>query len=294
MSSEENPVARAARIIVVGNEKGGSGKSTVAMHVSIALLKLGYRVATIDLDTRQKSFTGYIENRRTWAERVGRALELPDHLCLEHESAENEALGCTALADKIDALGESHDFIVIDTPGREGSLTRLAHSMADTLITPLNDSFVDFDILGTVDPETFAVSAVSHYAQMIDDVRRQRDLVGNGATDWIVLRNRLSMVNTRNKRLVGQALSQLSQMLGFRTVDGFAERMIFREFFPRGLTAMDDLNEATLGTRPTMSHVTARQEVASLINAMGLASAKARSGEPAETAEMPDRSRDAA
>jgi chromosome partitioning protein len=294
MSSEENPVARAARIIVVGNEKGGSGKSTVAMHVSIALLKLGYRVATIDLDTRQKSFTGYIENRRTWAERVGRALELPDHLCLEHESAENEALGCTALADKIDALGESHDFIVIDTPGREGSLTRLAHSMADTLITPLNDSFVDFDILGTVDPETFAVSAVSHYAQMIDDVRRQRDLVGNGATDWIVLRNRLSMVNTRNKRLVGQALSQLSQMLGFRTVDGFAERMIFREFFPRGLTAMDDLNEATLGTRPTMSHVTARQEVASLINAMGLASAKNRSGEPAEMAEMPDRSRDAA
>jgi chromosome partitioning protein len=294
MSSEENPVARAARVIVVGNEKGGSGKSTVAMHVSIALLKLGYRVASIDLDTRQKSFTGYIENRRTWAERVGRALELPDHLCLEHESAENEALGCTALADKIDALGETHDFIVIDTPGREGSLTRLAHSMADTLITPLNDSFVDFDILGTVDPETFAVSAVSHYAQMIDDVRRQRDLVGNGATDWIVLRNRLSMVNTRNKRLVGQALNQLSQMLGFRTVDGFAERMIFREFFPRGLTAMDDLNEATLGTRPTMSHVTARQEVASLINAMGLASAKARSGEPAETAEMPDRSRDAA
>jgi chromosome partitioning protein len=264
------------------------------MHVSIALLKLGYRVASIDLDTRQKSFTGYIENRRTWAERVGRALELPDHLCLEHESAENEALGCTALADKIDALGESHDFIVIDTPGREGSLTRLAHSMADTLITPLNDSFVDFDILGTVDPETFAVSAVSHYAQMIDDVRRQRDLVGNGATDWIVLRNRLSMVNTRNKRLVGQALNQLSQMLGFRTVDGFAERMIFREFFPRGLTAMDDLNEATLGTRPTMSHVTARQEVASLINAMGLASAKARSGEPAEMAQSPDRSRDAA
>ena len=268
-----------ARVIVAGNEKGGSGKSTVAMHISITLLKLGHRVATLDLDTRQKSFTTYIENRRTWAEktrtgRVDRTLQMPDHFTIEHGSEADEAAGCTALADKIDALAETYDFIVIDTPGRDSSLARLAHSMADTLVTPLNDSFVDFDLLGTVDPETFEVSGINHYAQMVDDVRKQRRMIDGSTIDWIVLRNRLSMTSTRNKRLVGQALTQLSQMLDFRCVDGFAERMIFREFFPRGLTALDDLNEATLGTRPTMSHVTARQEVAALINAMALTAAR--------------------
>ncbi|MBX9843450.1 MAG: division plane positioning ATPase MipZ [Xanthobacteraceae bacterium] len=268
-----------ARVIVVGNEKGGSGKSTVAMHISVALLKLGHRVATLDLDTRQKSFTAYVENRRTWSGRVNRALPMPEHFTIEHGSEADEAAGCTALADKIDALAETYDTIVIDTPGRDGSLARLAHSMADTLVTPLNDSFVDFDLLGTVDPETFAVSGINHYAQMVDDVRTQRRMIDSNTIDWIVLRNRLSMTSTRNKRLVGQALTQLSQMLDFRCVDGFAERMIFREFFPRGLTALDDLNEATLGTRPTMSHVTARQEVAALVNAMALTAAKGAAGE---------------
>jgi chromosome partitioning protein len=273
-----------ARVIVVGNEKGGSGKSTVAMHISITLLKLGHRVATLDLDTRQKSFTTYIENRRAWSEKtraektrisdVNHALQMPDHFTFEHGSEADEAAGCTALADKIDALAETYNYIVIDTPGRDGSLARLAHSMADTLVTPLNDSFVDFDLLGSVDPETFAVSGINHYARMVDDVRKQRRMIDGSTIDWIVLRNRLSMTSTRNKRLVGQALTQLSQMLDFRCIDGFAERMIFREFFPRGLTALDDLNEATLGTRPTMSHVTARQEVATLINAMALTAAR--------------------
>jgi chromosome partitioning protein len=278
-----------ARVIVVGNEKGGSGKSTVAMHIAIALLKLGYRVATIDLDTRQKSFSGYIENRRAWTRRVECVLEMPDHFTIEHGSEADEAARCTALAAKIGTLADTYNFVVIDTPGSAGSLTRLAHSMADTLVTPLNDSFVDFDLLATVDPETFAVSGIKHYAHMVEDVRRQRHLIDGSSIEWIVLRNRLSMVGTRNKRLVGQALTQLAQMLDFRSVDGFAERMIFREFFPRGLTALDDLNEATLGTRPTMSHVTARQEVASLVNAMALTAAKAQA-----VAKAPDQARDAA
>ena len=46
---------QATRVIVVANEKGGSGKSTIAMHVAIALMKRGHRVATIDLDLRQRS-----------------------------------------------------------------------------------------------------------------------------------------------------------------------------------------------------------------------------------------------
>jgi chromosome partitioning protein len=259
--------ARPARVIVVGNEKGGSGKSTVAMHVAVALIKARQTVATVDLDARQKSLTRYIENRRAWAQRIGRDLDVPQHLC--PDAAGDESERCTAFADAVEALAADHDFIVIDTPGHDGVLSRLAHSMADTLITPLNDSFVDFDVLGAVDPDSFAVTGISHYATMVQEVRRQRDLEGR-ATDWVVMRNRLSMVGTRNKRLVGSALQELSQRLEFRTAEGFAERMIFREFYPRGLTALDDFNEATLGTRPTLSHATARQEVASLVNSLSL------------------------
>jgi chromosome partitioning protein len=279
MSSEQEPVARSARVIVIGNEKGGSGKSTVAMHVSIALLKAGYRVATIDLDGQQKSFTNYIENRRSWAKRVARDLEIPPHFCIE-QGAGDEASVSTALVDTVEGLSDNYDFIVIDTPGHAGALTRLAHSMADTLVTPLNDSFVDFDLLGVVDPESFAVSGVSHYSKMVDEVRQQRQLADNRSIDWIVVRNRLSMLGTRNKRLVGEALTELARRLGFRSIDGLAERMIFREFFPRGLTALDDLDETTLGTRPTMSHATARREVAGVISAMGI-SVKTSSAQPA-------------
>ena len=175
MSMEKS--ARPARVIVVGNEKGGSGKSTVAMHVAVALMKARQTVATIDLDSRQRSLTHYVDNRRAWSRRIGRELDVPQHLCPD-ASVGDESERCTAFADAIDALAEHHGFIVIDTPGHDGALSRLAHSMADTLITPLNDSFLDFDVLGTVDPETFAVSDASHYAQMVQEVRRQRSLEG--------------------------------------------------------------------------------------------------------------------
>jgi chromosome partitioning protein len=266
---------RSAHVVVLGNEKGGSGKSTVAMHIAVALMKAGQRVATVDLDSRQKSFTHYVENRRAWAKRAKLALELPaQHYCIEraegHLVADNEVSEFTAFAEAVEALEHSHDFVVIDTPGHDSYLMRLAHSMADTLITPLNDSFVDFDVLGTVDPQTFAVTGTSHFAEMVRDARRQRRLVDHATTDWIVVRNRLSMLGSRNKKLVGEGLQELALRLGFRCIDGFAERVCFREFYPRGLTALDDLDEATLGTRPSMSHVTARQEVENLLEALRL------------------------
>jgi chromosome partitioning protein len=271
MLSEKATQAQSARVIVVGNEKGGSGKSTVAMHIAMALIKSGQSVATIDLDSRQKSFTHYIENRRAWAQHVGRDLEIPEHLCLDATNDDNGQ----ALTDAVDALAQSHSFIVIDTPGHDSNLTRHAHAMADTLITPLNDSFVDLDVLGTVDPETLGVTGTSHYAEMVDEARRQRQLLDHVTADWIVLRNRLSTLGSRNKRLVGEGLQELSQRLNFRCIEGLAERVIFREFYPRGLTAVDDLDEITLGTRPTMSHVTARLEIENLLSAMGLADAMA-------------------
>ncbi len=263
-----------AHVVVLGNEKGGSGKSTTAMHVAVALMNVGQRVATIDLDSRQRSFTHYIENRRAWARHAGIDLKVPVHFCVARGATlkldENEAIEFAGFAEAIGAVEQSHDFVVVDTPGTDSYLTRLAHSMADTLITPLNDSFVDFDVLGTIDPTTYAVTGESHYAEMVRDARRQRRLIDGTRMDWVVVRNRLSMLGSRNKRLVGEGLSELATRLGFRCADGLAERVIYREFFPRGLSALDSLDEATLGTRPSLSHVTARDEVMGLIAALKL------------------------
>src|SRR5215213_9017113 len=235
-----------SRVIVVANEKGGSGKSTIAIHVAVALIKAGHTVATIDLDSRQRSLTRYIENRREWAANVGQDLGIPTHVCIGEQSisrsAEEEALAYDALV----------------------------HAMADTLVTPLNDSFVDFDVLATVDPKTLELTGPSHYAETVLHARNERSLLNLAATEWIVLRNRVSMISSRNKRLMGEKLQELSERLSFRCIDGIAERLIFREFYPRGLTAFDEVKETTLGTRPTMSHATARQEVQSLLEAMGL------------------------
>ena len=154
--------------------------------------------------------------------------------------------------------------MVVDTPGTDSYLMRLAHSMADTLITPLNDSFVDFDVLGTVDPTTFAVTGESHYAEMVRDARRQRRLIDGARMDWVVVRNRLSTLGSRNKRLVGEGLERAGGSARLPLRDGFAERVIYREFFPRGLTALDNLDEDTLGMRPNLAHVTAREEVMEL------------------------------
>ena len=195
--------------------------------------------------SRQQSFTHYIDNRRAWAARARIALEVPTHYCIaraENNSLEaNEAQEFASFSAAISAIEHSHDVVVIDTPGADTYLMRLAHSMADTLVTPLNDSFLDFDVLATLDQTNFSVTGESHYAEMVREARRQRRLVDGQLTDWIVVRNRLSTLSSRNKRLVGDGINELSKRMGFRSVDGFAERVVYREFFPRGLTALDDL-----------------------------------------------------
>jgi chromosome partitioning protein len=274
-----------AHVVVLGNEKGGSGKSTTALHIAVALLKAGQRVATIDLDGRQKTFTHYIENRRAWAARPGIQLELwaehagiqldlPTHYCVERAESgsieANETAEVAHFSAAVSAIDRSYDFLVIDTPGNDTFLMRLAHSMADTLITPINDSFLDLDVLAALDPVNFAVTGESHHATMVREARRQRRLTDGRMTDWVVVRNRLSRLSSRNKRLVGEGLTELAKRIGFRWVDGFAERLVYREFFPRGLTALDDLDKATLGTRPSKSHVAARGEVVALLNLLRL------------------------
>ena len=259
------------KIIVVANEKGGSGKSTVAVNIAVGLRRLGSAVAAVDLDWRQGTLTRYLENRQKWASTTGRDLPMP-HLAsvaAAFDVADQDPAGTAdALFRRLSELARSHDFVVVDTPGHNHALMAAVHALADILITPLNDSLLDLDILGVVNGETLTVERISHYGQFVRLAReRRRQLVG-AEMQWFVLRNRLSSLNSRNKRFVGDALQQLAALLDFQLIDGLADRVAFRELFLRGLTPLDDLDSKLLGTRPTMSHATSRLELEALLQSI--------------------------
>ena len=110
---------------------------------------------------------------------------------------------------------------------------------ADTLVTPINDSFVDLDLIGEVDAETYRVRRPSFYAELVWNSRTQRAKTHGASVDWVVLRNRMQHIEARNMRRVGDALAELSRRVGFRIIPGLGERVIYRELFPKGLTLLD-------------------------------------------------------
>ena len=262
-----------AHVIVFGNEKGGSGKTTAAMHVAVALARIPKRVGVIDLDLRQASLFRQIENRACWCSRAGNNLAMPESLAVKRSGAASLDIAANeeaaSLAEMLERWSTSFDFIVIDTPGADTKPSRLAHAAADTLVTPLNDSFVDFDLLARIDPETFEVQRPSVYSDFVWECRKQRLLAGRSALDWMVMRNRLAATDARNKRRVSSALDGLAKRIGFRVAPGFGERVIYRELFPAGLTMLD-LPLPGLGIPLSMSHLAARQEVRALVSALML------------------------
>jgi chromosome partitioning protein len=264
----------ATHVIVVGNEKGGSGKSTTAFHLAVYLLYQGFRVASIDVDSRQQTFTQYVRNRRSWA--AQRDLKLPHtthfHLpVLRHDSArENQKLEFDLFRQAVTEVEGNADYLVVDTPGFDTHLTRLAHSLADTLITPLNDSVIDLDVMCHLDPMTGEPREMSHYAKLVQRARTERLSIDGKTIDWILVRNRISMLSSRNMRLVQSGLEKISVRLGCRVADGIAERVIFRSLFPTGMTVFDPLDDELLGGLPSMSHVSARQEYRQLVEALRL------------------------
>lgn len=261
-----------AHIIVVGNEKGGSGKSTTSMHVATALVRLGHKVGALDLDLRQKTFGRYIENRKSYAHEHGLALPLPDfHDLPEIDKATlgpGENIYDHRLSAAVATLEPDSDFILIDCPGSHTRLSQVAHSLADTLITPLNDSFVDFDLLARTDADTDHILGPSVYSEMVWNARQLRAQAGLPPIDWVVVRNRLAAQQMHNKKKMGDALDNLSKRIGFRVAPGFGERVIFRELFPRGLTLLD-LRDVGV-TQLNISNVAARQEVRDLMKALDL------------------------
>jgi chromosome partitioning protein len=269
------PAPKQAHVIVVGNQKGGAGKSTVAMHIIVALMRMGRRTGVIDLDIRQRSLTRYIENRARWIAGRGASLPLPQILELS-ESRERQLDAAEVEEDSafraaLRRLSETCDFIVIDSPGGDSHLSRLAHACADTLVTPLNDSFVDFDLLGDVDPDHAEIVRPSIYSEMVWDSRKKKALAVRAPIDWVVLRNRTSAsrIEAKNKQRVGDALKTLSQRIGFRMAPGLSERVIYRELFPQGLTLLD-LDATGAAGAMKMPHLAARQELRDLFIALKL------------------------
>ncbi|OYV32604.1 MAG: ATPase, partial [Acidocella sp. 20-61-6] len=238
-------------VIVLGNEKGGSGKSTTAIHIVVALLREGFRVGAMDLDARQGTLAGTLAARRHFVERKGIDLPLPVFRAvhrspLDHRldaEAEERARFDTAFKELVH---EGAEIVVIDCPGADTYLSRCGHAQADTLITPINDSFVDFSMLAKVDPDNHDIVHPSIYSEMVWEARKQRFAADRGKIDWIVMRNRLAASEARNKRDVGETLDALAKRIGFRTLKGFGERVIFRELYLQGLTLMD-VREANIG-----------------------------------------------
>lgn len=257
------PSPSAPHRIVFANEKGGTGKSTTAVHVAIALAYQGAKVGTIDLDPRQRTLHRYLENRAETERRRG--IELP--------GARFEVFNGSTI-EELEALiaevGEGMDFVIFDTPGRDDEFARHAATGADTLVTPLNDSFVDFDLIGQVDAETFKVRRLSFYAELIWEARKRRAMATikdqKREMDWVVVRNRVHHIEARNQKRIDQALTELSKRVGFRIANGLSERVIYRELFPSGLTLLDKGHLGELGT----SHLVARQEMRALLAGLNL------------------------
>jgi chromosome partitioning protein len=264
---------RRAHVIVVGNEKGGSGKSTTAMHIIVALLQQGRSVASIDVDARQGTLSRYIANREKYIRTAGRDIGMSSHFTVDPSKEAAGAAELNAELQRLRLLIEgayiNHDVVVIDTPGSASALSRLAHSYADTLITPINDSLVDFDVLAHVDGARFAILGPSHYAEMVWEQKKIRADRDGVTIDWIVMRNRLSSLDAHNKREMERLVRELSERIRFRAIAGFGERVIFRELFLVGLTILD-LKDAGGIRALSHSHHAARQEVLTVINAIGL------------------------
>jgi chromosome partitioning protein len=268
-----NLSCRNAHIIAVGNEKGGTGKSTIAMHLLVSLEQRGLRVGAIDLDARQQSLARYLHNRAAYAEHHGNCFQIPNHQVVAPSASADVGERERDEAERLDAalehLDASSDFIVIDCPGGSTHLAQRAHALADTLLTPLNDSFVDLDLLGRVNPDTYAVEHLSCYAEAVWEGRKLRNLSGLPALDWVVCRNRISTIFSKNRERVDQALTSLQKRLAFRYLPGLSERVIYRELFPKGLTLMD-LTKVRDGPKLTLSHVAARHEFRTLVNDLRL------------------------
>jgi len=272
--TEPAKVTGRARVVVIGNEKGGTGKSTTAMHLIIGAMREGARAASIDLDSGQASLSRYIANRREFGEQNGVSLIMPEHhrLVLSQDDSRvrsgEEDRG--RLRREIGRLSQTNDVVFIDTPGGDTEIGRTAIQFADTLVTPINDSLIDLDLIAKLEGDPPEPVGPSRFSDKVWEARKSRAAEGMGAIDWVVLRNRIAALASRNQQAIEATLDELAGRFGFRVALGFGERVVFRELFLQGLTVLD-LRETGTKVQLNMSHIAARQEVRRLLEFIGLA-----------------------
>jgi chromosome partitioning protein len=218
--------------ITLANEKGGVGKSTLAFHLCAALGDAGYRVAAIDLDRRQQTLARCLVNRSGTARRLGVALPTPAYAVLHQPSG-------SMLHQEISRIGWDCDYVVIDAPGHDCPIARRAIAMADTLVTPVNSSFIDIDLLGKFDPTTLRFMDVGYFAKLVGEISAERQRQNMAAIDWVVAPNRVRNGANQNQTSVASALRRLAPRAGFRLAAGLSERVAYRELALLGLTHLD-------------------------------------------------------
>lgn len=258
---------KGAHIITVGNEKGGSGKSTITMNLAIGLLRLGYKVGTVDLDSHQATLTSYMKNRWNHIADGGYDVPSPEHIHIEHANGDNVPDNYEKEQWRVETavreLASYNDFVVIDTPGNNMFMNLIGHSVADTLITPINDSLVDLDVLVKLDKHSFAMKGPSTYARMVEDMKVRRTLRMQEPLNWFVMVNRTNLHRKEDEYTVQDVVKRLQYEMDFIMAPSFSDRMIFRELFLKGLTMLD-LKEGPDNVL-NMGNINARQEVRNLV-----------------------------
>ena len=241
------------------------------MHLIAYLLHLGFKVVAIDVDVRQKSLTRYLENRKSTKERKQYNILMPEYHVAFESSLPNIDERCQEEEKKFkelfDQVSSYADFVVLDTPGSNANISKIAHSYADTIITPINDSFLDLDILAKINPEKMDVAQLSHYSQVIWEQKMLKAKREEGELNWVIVRNRLSTTDAINKRNMTEVLDKLSKRIGFRVAQGFSERVIFRELFLYGLTLLD-ISKDIHNINFSLSHIAAKQELRDFLRSL--------------------------
>lgn len=257
-------VEKKAHIITVSNEKGGTGKSTISMHLAVLLMQEGFKTAVVDMDGRQGTLSRYIQNRCSFARHNGLNLIVPQLITVSpREKSDEYANHISEIELALNEIARTYDAVIIDTPGSKNYLFEEAHRLADTLITPLGDSLIDLNVLSEIDESMPDKQHAGHYAQFVWEIKKYRAQHGKPALNWIVAGNKISSLNSRNKTRFFEHLNRIAKIYGFRVAGGMKERVIYKELFLQGLTVLD-LNTQALKGRLTMSHLAAKQEIKNL------------------------------
>ncbi len=120
----------AATIITIAQQKGGAGKTTLAVHLALAWAATGKRVAVIDIDP-QASLSTWFQVRHERLGGVGAAIDAV-------------AVAGWRVTAEIERQARSHDVVLIDSPPHAETEARIAVRAGELVLVPVQPSPMDF------------------------------------------------------------------------------------------------------------------------------------------------------